>query len=189
MPASRNTSTINPASAPASASPTTARWSPAPGIAACGSAKARRCRASATWDISISSSLGKLELDMMGSQQMSERQVLEAIIAEAIANVFEEYVDKTRPGRDRRCFRQGRENRGRRHAAVVAVRRAAQARAEGVGQGVRGQRRRKRSGSSILFGVRPGGTVCHRSYFTIDQAWAHHLRTVSGGNSGFIYFN
>jgi magnesium chelatase subunit I len=41
-----------------------------------------------------SSSLGKLELDMMGSQQMSERQVLEAIIAEAIKTVFEEYVDR-----------------------------------------------------------------------------------------------
>ncbi len=42
----------------------------------------------------ISSSLGKLELDMMGSQQMSERQVLEAIQAEAIRKVFDEYVDK-----------------------------------------------------------------------------------------------
>ena len=41
-----------------------------------------------------SSSLGKLELDMMGSQQMSERQVLEAIQAEAIRTVFDEYVDK-----------------------------------------------------------------------------------------------
>lgn len=41
-----------------------------------------------------SSSLGKLELDMMGSQQMSERQVLEAVQAEAIRTVFEEYVDK-----------------------------------------------------------------------------------------------
>ena len=40
------------------------------------------------------SSLGKLELDMMGSQQMSEKQVLEAIIAEAISKVFDEYVDK-----------------------------------------------------------------------------------------------
>jgi len=40
------------------------------------------------------SSMGKLELDMMGSQQMSERQVLEAIQAEAIRLVFEEYVDK-----------------------------------------------------------------------------------------------
>jgi magnesium chelatase subunit I len=41
-----------------------------------------------------SSSLGKLELDMMGSQQMTERQVLEAIQAEAIRTVFDEYVDK-----------------------------------------------------------------------------------------------
>ncbi len=41
-----------------------------------------------------SSSQGKLELDMMGSQQMSERQVLEAIQAEAIKIVFEEYVDQ-----------------------------------------------------------------------------------------------
>src|SRR5262249_22401012 len=41
-----------------------------------------------------SSSLGKLELDMMGSHQMTERQVLEAIQAEAIKIVFEEYVDK-----------------------------------------------------------------------------------------------
>ncbi len=41
-----------------------------------------------------SSSLGKLELDMMGSQQMSERQVLEAIQAEAIGTVFDEYVDR-----------------------------------------------------------------------------------------------
>ncbi|MEZ6140720.1 MAG: magnesium chelatase [Zavarzinella sp.] len=39
------------------------------------------------------SSLGKLELDLMGTTQMSENQVLEAIIAEAIANVFEEYVE------------------------------------------------------------------------------------------------
>jgi magnesium chelatase subunit I len=41
-----------------------------------------------------SSSLGKLELDLMGSSQMSERQVLEAVIAEAIRTVFAEYVDQ-----------------------------------------------------------------------------------------------
>jgi len=39
------------------------------------------------------SSLGKLELDMMGSHQMSERQVVDAIVAEAIQIVFAEYVD------------------------------------------------------------------------------------------------
>ena len=41
-----------------------------------------------------SSALGKLELDLMSSHQLSERQVLEAIIAEAIKAVFEEYVEE-----------------------------------------------------------------------------------------------
>ena len=41
-----------------------------------------------------SSSLGKLELDMMASHQMSERTVLGAIQAEAIRVVFEEYVEE-----------------------------------------------------------------------------------------------
>lgn len=41
-----------------------------------------------------SSSLGKLEIDMMSSHQMSERQVLDAVIAAAIKSVFEEYVDE-----------------------------------------------------------------------------------------------
>jgi magnesium chelatase subunit I len=41
-----------------------------------------------------SSSLGKVELDMMGSHQMSEQQVLESILAEAVRTVFDEYVDR-----------------------------------------------------------------------------------------------
>jgi magnesium chelatase subunit I len=41
-----------------------------------------------------SSSLGKLELDLMGSHQMSERQVLDAVIAEAIRTVFRQYVEE-----------------------------------------------------------------------------------------------
>lgn len=40
------------------------------------------------------SSLGKLELDLMGSHQMSEKQILDAVIAEAISVVFSEYVDR-----------------------------------------------------------------------------------------------
>lgn len=39
-----------------------------------------------------SSSLGKLELDLMGANQMSERQVLDSIIAQAIQDVFQEYI-------------------------------------------------------------------------------------------------
>ncbi|GDY06948.1 magnesium protoporphyrin chelatase [Planctomycetia bacterium] len=41
-----------------------------------------------------SSSLGKLELDLMGSHQMSERQILDALLAEAIRTVFAEYVEQ-----------------------------------------------------------------------------------------------
>lgn len=40
------------------------------------------------------SSLGKLELDMMGSHQMNEKQVIDALLAEAIKTVFQEYVDE-----------------------------------------------------------------------------------------------
>lgn len=40
------------------------------------------------------SAVGKLELDMMGTHQMSERQVLDAIAAEAIKDVFDAYVDE-----------------------------------------------------------------------------------------------
>ena len=40
------------------------------------------------------SSLGKLELDMMSSHQLSERQVLDAIVADAVKTVFEEYVER-----------------------------------------------------------------------------------------------
>ena len=41
-----------------------------------------------------SSAIGKLELDMMASHQMSEHQVLEMICADAIRTVFQEYVDQ-----------------------------------------------------------------------------------------------
>jgi len=37
---------------------------------------------------------GKLELDLMGTHQMSERQALDTLLAEAIRTVFEEYVDR-----------------------------------------------------------------------------------------------
>lgn len=40
------------------------------------------------------SSLGKLELDLMGSHQMSEKQVLDSLVALAIKNVFEQYVEE-----------------------------------------------------------------------------------------------
>ena len=40
------------------------------------------------------SSLGKLELDLMGTHQMSEKQVIDSVIAEAIQTVFSEYIEE-----------------------------------------------------------------------------------------------
>lgn len=40
------------------------------------------------------SSTGKIELDLMGSHQMSEKQVIESVMAEAVKTVFDEYVSK-----------------------------------------------------------------------------------------------
>ncbi len=53
------------------------------------------------------SSLGKLELDLMGTHQMSERQVLDAVLAEAIATIFNEYVDKHGLSEISQIFAQG----------------------------------------------------------------------------------
>jgi magnesium chelatase subunit I len=53
------------------------------------------------------SSLGKLELDLMGSHQMNERQVLDAVIAEAIRAVFTEYVQEHGLAEIAEIFNQG----------------------------------------------------------------------------------
>ncbi len=53
------------------------------------------------------SSLGKLELDMMSSHQMNERQVLDAVMAEAIATVFQEYVEAHGLDAIAQVFREG----------------------------------------------------------------------------------
>ena len=53
------------------------------------------------------SSLGKLELDMMGTHQMSERQVLDAVVAQAIEVVFREYVEEHGLSEIAEIFRSG----------------------------------------------------------------------------------
>jgi magnesium chelatase subunit I len=53
------------------------------------------------------SCMGKLELDMMGSHQMSERQVIDAIVADAIKVVFDEYVDEHGLGEISDIFAKG----------------------------------------------------------------------------------
>jgi magnesium chelatase subunit I len=53
------------------------------------------------------SAIGKLELDMMGTHQMSEEQVLDSILADAIKTVFEEYVDQHGLGEIAELFAEG----------------------------------------------------------------------------------
>ena len=53
------------------------------------------------------SALGKLELDLMGSHQMTEAQAIDAIVAEAIASVFGEYVDAHGLGEIAEVFAKG----------------------------------------------------------------------------------
>jgi magnesium chelatase subunit I len=55
----------------------------------------------------VSSSLGKLELDLMGSHQMNERQVLEALVATAIKSVFQQYVEDFGLGEIAEIFSKG----------------------------------------------------------------------------------
>ncbi len=123
-----------------------------------------------------SSSLGKLELDMMSSHQMSERQVLDAIVAEAIKDVFEEYVERHGLDEIGEIFRAGREDRGRRPAAFEPICPAAQARPAGVGQGVRGQCLGRRGGAGLVRRVRAGRALRHGQDFPLAAARADRLR-------------
>jgi magnesium chelatase subunit I len=54
-----------------------------------------------------SSSLGKLELDLMGSHQMSEKQVLDSLIAGAVKTVFQQYVEDYGLGEIAEIFSKG----------------------------------------------------------------------------------
>jgi magnesium chelatase subunit I len=53
------------------------------------------------------SALGKLELDLMGSHQMTESQAIDAIVAEAIGKVFDEYVEAHGVGEIADVFAKG----------------------------------------------------------------------------------
>lgn len=55
----------------------------------------------------VSSSLGKLEIDLMSSHQLTETQVLEAVQNAAIKHVFEEYVDRHGLGEIADVFAKG----------------------------------------------------------------------------------
>ncbi len=54
-----------------------------------------------------SSSLGKLEVDLMGSHQMTERKILDSLVASAIKVVFEEYTSEHGVGEIANIFNKG----------------------------------------------------------------------------------
>ena len=123
-----------------------------------------------------SSSLGKLELDMMGSHQMSERQVLDAILAEAIRNVFEQYVDEHGLDEIADIFAEGVKIEVGDMLPSTRVRRAAGARAAGLGQGLRSQCRQRRGGAGLLRRIRAGRPVRHRSHLAFAEPRPDRLR-------------
>ncbi|MFN7733114.1 MAG: magnesium chelatase [Pirellula sp.] len=53
------------------------------------------------------SSLGKLELDLMGSHQMTEQRVLEALIASAVKEVFSQYAEEFGVNKIAEIFNKG----------------------------------------------------------------------------------
>lgn len=54
-----------------------------------------------------SSSLGKLEVDLMGSHQMTERKILDSLVANAIKVIFEQYVSEHGIGQIADIFNKG----------------------------------------------------------------------------------
>ena len=112
---------------------------------------------------------------MMGSHQMSERQVLDAIIAEAITMVFEEYVDEHGLDEIAEIFGKGVKIEVGDMLPSQALRRAAQARAARLGQGLRGERLRRPRRAGLLRRVRPGRPLRHS---TRSAAAQQHGRMV-----------
>ncbi|HUP79877.1 MAG TPA: magnesium chelatase, partial [Pirellula sp.] len=53
------------------------------------------------------SSLGKLEVDLMGSHQMTERKILDSLISNAIKSVFEQYATEHGVGQIAEIFNKG----------------------------------------------------------------------------------
>ena len=97
---------------------------------------------------------------MMGTHQMSESQVLDAILAEAVAQVFGEYVDQHGRRRSPRSSVRVRVEVGDQLPSAHYAELLKQV--PPTGQGLRGERRGGRGGARQLRGVRAGRALGHR---------------------------
>ena len=125
------------------------------------------------------SSLGKLELDMMGSHQMTERQVLDAVLADAIATVFKEYVDKHGLAEIAEIFSRGVKIEVGDMLPSSHYAGADQARAAGLGQSVRSERERQRSRARFVRRVCSRRPLCDGPNQPQPAARADRVRDVN----------
>ncbi len=110
-----------------------------------------------------STSLGKLELDMMSSHQMSDRQVLDAIVAEAIRDVFDEYVEQHGLEEITEIFSRGvKIEVGDMLPSQEYARRLQ--RVPRLGRGLRGQRRERRRDAGVVRRIRARRTLRPRNH-------------------------
>ncbi len=96
---------------------------------------------------------------MMCSHQMSERQVLDAIVAEAIRDVFDEYVDRHGLEEIAEIFSRGVKIEVGDMLPSAPYAERLQARAASLGQGLRGERLGRPGGAGLVRRVRAGRTL------------------------------
>ncbi len=107
----------------------------------------------------------------MGSHQMSERQVLDALVAEAIKAVFEEYVEEHGLAAIAEIFSKGVkiEVGDLLPSAEYAKRLQRVPPVWEKAFELNGRRRRRDAGG--LRGVRASGPLCHRAHLAGAESW------------------
>jgi hypothetical protein len=123
-----------------------------------------------------SSSLGKLEIDLMSSHQMSERQVLDAVIAEAVKSVFAEYVEQHGLEAISQIFAKGVKIEVGDMLPSEHYETSVEASPADLGQSLRTQRFGEFRGQSILRRVCPCGSLRDRPHQSCSASWSGHVR-------------
>ena len=122
-----------------------------------------------------STSLGKLEIDLMSSHQLTEQQVLDAILAEAIGNVFAEYVDRHGLDEIAEIFGKGVKVEVGDLLPSEALCRTAQAGPARLGKGLRDQHFQQSGDAGQLRRVRAGRAACQRAHLALANPRADRV--------------